>query len=179
MSGGKRPLKSRKREEASRLVGHVAKVGQAATQANDVEQVAMVAGSGVGPFAGGALPGFSALQPDEERAAGRVANVADHPIATLAATVREIAAAHRLGVARETARQVRRLLRHDGVLKRKEPAVAGGLSRERMLLPWLFSRDRVGVGRDRSHLPPVARPRPWPISPPYERRFFAGRFIDG
>jgi hypothetical protein len=34
------------------------------------------------------------------------------------------------------------------VLRRKEPAVAGGLSREGMLLLWLFSRDRVGVGRD-------------------------------
>ncbi len=177
MSGGKRPLKSRKREEASRLVGHVAKVGQAATQANDVEQVAMVASSGVGPSAGGALPGVSALEPDEQRAAGRVANVADHPIATLAATVRQIAAAHRLGVARETARQVRRLLRHDGVLKRKEPAVAGGLSREN-LLPWLFSRDRVGVGRDGFILRPVLVLGHGRFAAD-ERRFFAGRFIDG
>ena len=51
------------------------------------------------------LPDSRPLQPNEQRAAGRVANVADQPISALAATVGKIASAHRLGIARETARQ--------------------------------------------------------------------------
>ena len=40
-------------EEASRLVGDVVEVEKAAAFADDVEQIAMLAGGGVGPFAGG------------------------------------------------------------------------------------------------------------------------------
>ena len=79
---------------------------------------------------------------------GVLLNVADQPVAALAASVREITAAHRLGVLRETARQFRRLLRHGGCpqtkrARRRRRALEGGV-----LLLWLFSRDRVGVGRD-------------------------------
>ena len=65
----------------------------------------MFAGRGVGPFAGGALAGFRSLEPHEQGAAGRVADIADQPVAALAAAVGEIVAAHRLGIARETVRQ--------------------------------------------------------------------------
>ena len=131
MSGGDHRLGSWKLEEASRLVDHVTKVGEAATFADDVEKVAVVASGGVGPFAGGALSRFSALQPDEERTAGRVANVADQPVAALAASIGQIAAAHRLGVARETARQFRRLLRHGMVSsdEKSPPSPAGSRGR--------------------------------------------------
>ena len=46
-------------EEASCLVGDVLEVDEAAAFADDVEQVAMLAGGGVGPFAGGTLPDAS------------------------------------------------------------------------------------------------------------------------
>ena len=72
----------------------------------------MFAGGGVGPFAGGAFAGFRTAQPDEHRAARRVLDVADQPVAALAATVGEIMAAHRLGLARETVRQFTRISRH-------------------------------------------------------------------
>ena len=92
-------------QEASRLVGDVAEVEKAAAFADDVEEIAMLAGRGVGPFAGGAAAGFRPLEPHEHRAARRVADVADQPVSALAPSVGEIVAAHRLGLARETARQ--------------------------------------------------------------------------
>ena len=98
-------LRSRQAEKVPGLIGDVAEVDEAAALADHVEQVAMLAGRGVGPFAGGALAGFRSCQPDEHGAAGRVPDVADQPVAALAATVGEIVAAHRLGIARETVRQ--------------------------------------------------------------------------
>ena len=103
--------RSRQAQEASRLVGDVVEVDEAAALADDVEQIAMLAGRGVGPFAGGALAGFRPVQPDEHGAARRVADVADQPVAALAAAVGEIVAAHRLGLARETVRQIGRIAR--------------------------------------------------------------------
>ena len=51
-----------------------------------------------GPFA-------ELLEPDKHRAARRVVDVADQPVPPLAPAVGEIVAAHRLGLAREAARQ--------------------------------------------------------------------------
>ena len=70
----------------------------------------MLAGGGVGPFAGRSLRRL--LQPDEHRAARRVARVADQPVAALAPAIGEIVAAHRLGLARETMRQFGSVARH-------------------------------------------------------------------
>ena len=78
-------------------------IEKAAALADDVEQVAVLAGGGVGPFAGRPLGRL--LEPDEHRAARRVAHVADQPIAALTAAVGEIVAAYRFGLARETVRQ--------------------------------------------------------------------------
>ena len=97
MSGPDYRLGPCKLEEASRLIDHITKVREAATFADDVEKVAMVAGGRVGPFAGGALSRFRALQPYEKRTAGRVANVADEPVSAFSASIGEIAAAHRFG----------------------------------------------------------------------------------
>ena len=47
----------RQAEEGAGLVGDVLEVDQAAALADDVEQIAMLAGGGVGPFAGRALAG--------------------------------------------------------------------------------------------------------------------------
>lgn len=42
---------------------------------------------------------------DERRPAGRIANVAHHPVATLAPSVRQVMAAYRFGITGEAARQ--------------------------------------------------------------------------
>ena len=72
----------------------------------------MFSGGRVGPFARRAFPRLLPLEPNEQRAARRVAYVADKPISTLWATVGEVVSAHRLGIARETVRQFGRVPRH-------------------------------------------------------------------
>ena len=79
---------------------------------DQVEQITMFAGGGVGPFAGGALAAVRPAQPDEQAAARRVGDVADQPVAAFAMAVGEIVAAHRLGIARETVGQVGGVRRH-------------------------------------------------------------------
>ena len=54
---------------------------------------------------GGARTGFRPTEPDEHRPAGRIANVAHRPVATLPAPVGQVMAAHRLGIAGEATRQ--------------------------------------------------------------------------
>ena len=66
----------------------------------------------VGPFASGALPRLRSSQPDEKRAPWRVADIADQPVAALPPAVGEVVAAHRLGIARETVRQIGCLMAH-------------------------------------------------------------------
>ena len=101
---------ARQAQEAARLVGDVVEVEKAAALADDVEQVAVLARGGVGPFAGRSLRRL--LQPDEHGAARCVAHVADQPVAALAPAIGEIVAAHRLGLARETVRQFGGVARH-------------------------------------------------------------------
>ena len=92
-------------------VGDVVEIDKAAALADDVEQIAMLAGRRVGPFARRTLAGFASFQPDEHGAARRVPHVADQPVTALAATVGEIMTAHRLGIARETVRQFGSIVR--------------------------------------------------------------------
>ena len=94
------------RQEGARLIGDVLEVDQAAALADDVEEIAMLAGGSVGPFAGGALAGFAALSPPEHRAAGRIADIADQPIAALAMAGGQVMPAHRLGLSAKTDRQL-------------------------------------------------------------------------
>ena len=64
----------------------------------------MLAGGGIGPFAGlslGRVP-----EPHEHRAAGRVADIANLPVIALAATVGEIMAAHYLSLPDEAVCQI-------------------------------------------------------------------------
>ena len=105
-------LRSRQAEKVPGLVGDVAEIGKAAALADDIEEVAVIAGRSVSPFAGRTLAGFRPFQPDEQGAAGCIPHVADKPVAALAAAVGEIVAAHRLGIARETVRQVGGIERH-------------------------------------------------------------------
>jgi hypothetical protein len=75
----------RQAEKAPGLLGDVGlKSIRPRAFADDVEQIAMLAGGGVGPFARRALAGES-VQPHEHRAARRVADIADLPVIALAA----------------------------------------------------------------------------------------------
>jgi hypothetical protein len=47
----------------------------------EVEQIAMLASGGIGPFAGCAAAVIGTLQPDIEAAARRVLNITDDPVA--------------------------------------------------------------------------------------------------
>jgi chorismate-pyruvate lyase len=73
----------------------------------------VLAGRGIGPFAGGAGTGIGAAQPYIEAAAGGVHDVAGDPVMAATAPLGEIMMAHRLGVAREAARQIASLADHD------------------------------------------------------------------
>src|SRR3546814_1956301 len=95
----------RHRQEGPRLIGYFLEVDQAASLAYDVEQIAMLSGCGIGPYAGRPLAGLAAFQPHEHRSAGAVADIAHQPIAALAMAGRQIMAAHRLGLSAETNRQ--------------------------------------------------------------------------
>ena len=61
---------------------------------------------GIGPFSGGALAAVRPPEPDEQATSRRVRDIANEPVAALAATVGEILAAHRLGIARETVSEI-------------------------------------------------------------------------
>ena len=86
-------------------VSDVVEIDQAASLANDVEQIAMLARGGVGPLAGRAPAGFAPFQPDEHGSAGGVLDIPDQPVAAGTSAIRKIISAHRLGLARETERQ--------------------------------------------------------------------------
>ena len=97
---------TRQAEKGSRLVEGVAQAIEATIERDEVEEITMFAGGGVGPFAGGALAAVGSAQADEQAATRRVGDVADQPVAAFAMPVGEIVAANRLGIARETVGQV-------------------------------------------------------------------------
>ena len=79
---------------------------QIAIAADQVQEIAMLAGGGIGPFAGGAGAELGAVEPDIEAAARRVHHVAGDPVMAAAASFGEVVAAHRLGIARKAACQI-------------------------------------------------------------------------
>ena len=70
----------------------------------------MFADGGIGPMTGSATTGLWPGQADEHRSPRRVANIADHPVATLAMAGGEIMAAYGFGLPAETARKIRRVI---------------------------------------------------------------------
>ena len=92
-------VRSRQAEKAPCFIGDVREIGEAAAFADDVEQIAMLAGRRVRPLASGSPAGFWPVQPYEEGASRRVVDVANQPVAALPPAVGEVAAAHRLGIA--------------------------------------------------------------------------------
>ena len=97
---------SRQLEKASRFLGYVVKIDQAATFADHVEEIAVLAGGGISPFAGGAAARRIAIQAHKHRAARGVPDIADLPIVADATAVGEIVTAYRLRLAREAICQV-------------------------------------------------------------------------
>jgi len=82
------------------LVGEMV---ESAAQCDQIKKVAMLSRGRVGKFARSALAGQRSMKTDVEAASGRVGDVADDPVAALAAAIGKIVAAHRLGVMREAA----------------------------------------------------------------------------
>ncbi len=130
-----RGLGTRQAEEAARLVEHVAEGVEPAIEGDQVEEIAMLAGGGVGPFAGGAGTGLRSRETDIEAAAGGVPNIAHQPVAAVAAAVGKIVAADAFGIAREAPRQIGGPAGHDaGHDRLPSRRVAVGDAHERMAL---------------------------------------------
>src|SRR3546814_3547043 len=91
-------------EETTGLVERIAQTVMATGDRDDVEQVAMFAGGGVGPFTRRAASVLRSCKTDIEAAPRRVAGVADQPITALAMPLRQVVTAHRLGLDRKSTR---------------------------------------------------------------------------
>ena len=103
----------RQAEKMARLVAKVAEIIKATIGGDEVEEIAMLPCGGIGPFAGGAGTVIRPGETDIEAAAGRIADIADRPIAAMAAAIREIISAHGLGMTRESLRQNGGLTGHE------------------------------------------------------------------
>ena len=101
-----RRMRPRQTEKASGFANDIVEIDEAATFADDVEEIAVFAGRCVRPLARGALAGRS-VQTNEHRSSWCVANVADNPVAALAPPIRKILPAHGFGVLCETACEIR------------------------------------------------------------------------
>ena len=84
-----------------RLAAYVAQAIKAAVKRDEIEQIAMLAGGGVGPFAGGAFAVVRTFETDEQAATRLVGDIADQPIAALASPIGQIIPAHALRILRE------------------------------------------------------------------------------
>jgi hypothetical protein len=93
-------------EKAARFVHGLAEIAQVAVKTDQVQEIAMLAGRSVGPFAGRTRAGIGSAKPHVEAAARRVHDIADDPVMPLAMSVGEVMTAHGLGGAREAAREI-------------------------------------------------------------------------
>src|SRR3546814_15979956 len=87
----------------------------------------------IGPFSGARLA-LAAAEADVETSPRCIMHIADQPIMAFAATVREIVAAHRLGILTETARKFTGWAFHAGLLQaalRSESPPSGTRRRHR------------------------------------------------
>jgi hypothetical protein len=86
--------------------------GQVLVEGYQIEQIAMLAGGGVGPSSGGWTD-----KPHIQALARRVGHIANLPIAPAAEAVGEVVPADRLGLLRKTARDVRCRARHEALVR--------------------------------------------------------------
>src|SRR5262245_32096024 len=102
---------------------------QPAVQGDEVQEIPVLAGSSVGPFAGSGLPAVGSCEANEQAAARRVRNIADDPVAPPAMPLREVMAAHGLGITSEATRQIGGLRRHFAHAAALSPALtASGIA---------------------------------------------------
>src|SRR4051794_40132477 len=80
--------------------------------ADQIEQIAMLASRGIAPFASGTGTTVGTGEAHIKAAPRRVVDIAGDPVTAALASVREIMTAHRLGLAREAARQIAGLADH-------------------------------------------------------------------
>src|SRR2546430_1704225 len=92
--------------------------GSSQVRCAPVIEPACLARGAVVPVAGGAFATPWPGQADEEAAAGCFCDIADQPVAAVAATIGEVMAAHRLSITREAAGEFGRLGGHGAHLTR-------------------------------------------------------------
>lgn len=115
-------LRIRQAEEVARFVSDVGEVEQAERFPDHVEQVTMFARRRVGPFARRPLGRID--QPHKHRRAEGIAHIANEPIAARAATVGEIASAHRLSLSAETLREIGSVAGHHAAPRSEMRSIA-------------------------------------------------------
>ena|SRR6516162_9408877 len=102
-------LRRRQAEIAASFGKDIAKLNETAVFPDHVEQIPVLAGRRVSPLAGRALTRDRSAQPDKHRSSGRIANIADDPVAADTPPVGEIMAADKLGLLGKPAGEIRSL----------------------------------------------------------------------
>ena len=109
------------------LLDRVAQIGVAPIESNQVEQIAMLAGRGIGPFAGCAASARRPHEADEQAAPRIVMHIPGEPVVPTAPPLREIFLAHGLRVLGKAGREVSRSARHGSAPLRAAPGVQGAV----------------------------------------------------
>ena len=94
----------RQAEEVPGFFGNICEVDETERIPDHIQQIAIFTRGRVLPFTGNAF--HAVVQTDEHGTARRVSDIADLPVIALFATIRQIVAAHRLGLSAETLRQL-------------------------------------------------------------------------
>src|SRR5262245_38668595 len=112
MPGSGPKLTRREAEIAVSFGEDLAKLNEPAAFPDHVEEIAMLPGRRIGPFAGCAFPRPGSAQPNKHRSAGSVASVSNDPIVADAPPVGKIVTADVLGLFCEPASKIRCLDGH-------------------------------------------------------------------
>ena len=114
MLGLRRKLRWRQTEKATGLGEDIGKLKETATFPNQIEQISVLAGRSIRPFACRALPRIGPAQPNEHRPAGGIARIPDDPVSADPSPVGKIMPADNFCTLREAATEIRSL--HEGLL---------------------------------------------------------------
>ena len=98
-----------KRKKPACLGSHILEVEKARRCADQIEQIAVLAGGGIRPAARGTPAGFRACQTHEHRAAGSVSHIAHQPVVSGTMARGQVMAADCLGLPAKTDRQIGRV----------------------------------------------------------------------
>ena len=84
----------------------VGKAGDARPLADDVEEITMISGRGISIFTRSPRPRGGTGQPDKQRAARIVLQIADHPVGAFPPPGGKIMAANAFGILRKVSQQI-------------------------------------------------------------------------